>query len=48
MFQLEEVKFPKFWIEQKERIELPLVNLRLVPEILHPEDVIVILQAPVY
>lgn len=46
MLELEEVKFPKLWIKQKEWVELPLVDLRLVLEIFHAEDVIIVLEAP--
>jgi len=48
VLELKEVKFPKLWIEQKEWIELPLVDLRLVLEILYAEDVIIVLEAPVF
>ena len=48
MLELKEVKLPKLRIEQKEWIELPLVDLRFVLEILHAEDVIIVLEAPMY
>ena len=48
MLKLKEMKFPELWIKQKEWIELPLVDLRLVLEILHAEDVIIVLEAPMY